>query len=42
MNVKPETITPKIRAPSTVPMIEPRPPASETPPMTAMAMASSS
>ena len=35
-------ITPKIRAPSTVPTIEPRPPESDTPPMTAIAMASSS
>ena len=42
MKVKPEMMTPKIIAPSTVPMIEPRPPDSDTPPMTAMAMASSS
>ena len=42
MKVKPEMMTPKISAPSTVPMMEPRPPLSETPPITAMAMASSS
>ena len=42
MKVKPEMMTPKISAPSTVPTIEPRPPDSDTPPITAMAMASSS
>ncbi len=40
--MKPEMMTPKISEPITVPMIEPRPPDSETPPMTAMAIASSS
>ena len=35
-------ITPKISAPSTVPMIEPRPPERLTPPITVIAMASSS
>ena len=35
-------MTPKISAPSTVPSIDPRPPCSDTPPITAMAMASSS
>ena len=42
MNVNPEMMTPKISAPITVPRIEPRPPWSEMPPITAMAMASSS
>ncbi len=42
MKVKPEMITPKISAPSTVPSTEPRPPWSEMPPITAIAMASSS
>ncbi len=41
-NVKPEVITPRITVPITVPVMRPMPPASETPPITEAAMASSS
>src|SRR6218665_2223289 len=42
MKVKPEVITPRISTPITVPVMRPRPPAVEVPPITTAAIASSS
>src|SRR5882762_11643821 len=42
MNVKPDVITPRINTPITVPVMRPTPPASDVPPITTAAIASSS